>query len=189
MKRIVLLAAALGAAGWPQIAAAQCWRRGNPEQIAQRQSPLDSLEVQIGGQTVKVCYGRPSARGRQIMGGLVPFDSPWRLGANEATTVHVPFAAEIAGVRVEPGWYSLYAVPGTSAWAIVVNRTVNRWGIPINADVEAQDVGRGSASAEPIAEHVEQFTLRLRPPSGNATELVVEWEKTRVRIPIRKVDG
>src|SRR5206468_12789508 len=67
---------------------------------------LDSATVEIGGATLKVCYGRPSARGRKIMGGLVPFGEPWRLGANEATTIHVPFAAELAGVRVGAGTYT-----------------------------------------------------------------------------------
>src|SRR5205823_7308438 len=73
-----------------------CWIRGPANELAGRPSPLDSTSVEIGGATLKVCYGRPSARGRRIMGGLVPFGEPWRLGANEATTIHVPFAAELA---------------------------------------------------------------------------------------------
>jgi len=35
-----------------------------------------------------------------------------------------------------------------------------------------------------LAQPVEQLTLRL--VAGSPAELVVEWEKTRVRIPIRK---
>jgi len=73
---------------------------------------LDSAQVSIGGQVLKVCYGRPSVRGRQVAGGLVPYGEPWRLGANEPTTLHVPFTADIGGVRVEPGSYSLYVVAG-----------------------------------------------------------------------------
>lgn len=191
MRRIVLLAAALGVAGWPGIAAAQCWIRGtpSPEQLAGRQSPLDSIEGQIGGQTMKVCYGRPSARGRTMVGGVEQFDQPWRLGANEATSIHLPFAAEIAGVRVEPGSYSIYAIPGTTQWQVVVNRAAQRWGVPINSGVRAEDVGAGTVRPEPVSEHVEQLTLRFAPASGNSTELIYEWEKTRVRIPIRKVAG
>lgn len=191
MRRIVLLAAALGVAGWPQIASAQCWIRGtpSPEQLAGRQSPLDSMEVQIGGQTMKVCYGRPSARGRTMIGSVDAFDEPWRFGANEATSIHIPFAADIAGVRVEPGSYSLYAIPGTTQWQIVVNRAVQRWGIPIDSRVRAEDVGAATVRPEPLSEHVEQLMLRFAPASGNSTELIFEWEKTRVRIPIRRVAG
>ena len=143
----------------------------------------------MAGATVKVCYGRPSARGRKIMGGLVPFGEPWRLGANEATTIHVPFAAELAGVRVGAGTYTLYTIPGESRWQIAVNRGVQRWGVPIDEPVRAQDVGAGTLAVEKLDKDVETLTLKFAPVTerGSATELVVEWEKTRVRIPVRRV--
>ena len=163
-----------------------CWIRAQAAEAAQRSSPLDSASVQLGGVTIKLCYSRPSARGRQVMGGLVPFDQPWRLGANEATSIQIPFAADVAGVRVSPGNYSVYAIPGASAWQIVLNRGVERWGIPINDEVRAKDVGTGRVASEALTTPVETLTLRFAPASGNATELIVEWEKTRVRIPIRR---
>ena len=113
----------------------------------------------------------------------------WRLGANEATSIQVPFAAEIAGVRVEPGTYSPYAILGTTKWQTVVNRGVERWGIAINAEVRTKDVGAGRVTADKLATPGETLTLSLAPVTGNATELVVEWEKTRVRIPIRRTSG
>jgi hypothetical protein len=109
------------------------------------------------------------------------------LGANEATSIHLTFAAEIAGVRVEPGSYSLYVIPRESEWTVAVNRSVERWGIPIDEGVRSQDVGRGTAPVERLGQHVEQLTLRLAPTGQGAAELVVEWEHTRVRIPIRKL--
>jgi len=163
-----------------------CARRGDP---AGRPSPLDSAEVTVAGAAFKVCYGRPSVRGRQVAGGLVPYGQPWRLGANEPTTLHVPFAAEIAGVRVAPGWYSLYVVASERAWEVHVNRAVNRWGIPIDAAVQADDVGKGSAPVEQVTPPVEMLRLTFMPPSGNGTELVVEWENLKVRIPIRRIGG
>src|SRR5690349_18239916 len=163
-----------------------CWIRGQPSEAAQRSSPLDSASIQVAGATIKVCYSRPSARGRQVMGGLVPFDQPWRLGANEATSIQIPFAADVAGVRVPPGTYSLYAIPGVSSWQIVVNRGVERWGIPIDDTVRSKDVGAGRVTTEALAAPVETLTLTFANAEGNATELVVEWEKTRVRVPIRR---
>lgn len=188
MKPILLLAVALGAVAFPEVAAAQCWVRGTPtrEQLVERQSPLDSIEARLGGEMIKVCYGRPSARGRTMVGGADPFDEPWRFGANEATSIHVPFAADIAGVRVEPGSYSLYAIPGTTQWQIVVNRIAQRWGVPIDSRVRSEDIGVVTLRPEALSAPVEQLTLRFATPSGNATELIYEWENTRVRIPIRK---
>jgi len=121
------------------------------------------------------------------MGGLVPFGAPWRLGANEATTIYVPFSAEIGRVRVNPGTYSLYAVPGPAAWQIVVNGAAARWGIPIDSAVRAQDVGVDTVTAEAVnAQNIELLTLRFAPPVGKATELVIEWERTRLRVPVRR---
>jgi hypothetical protein len=121
------------------------------------------------------------------MGGLVPFGEPWRLGANEATTIDVPFAAEIAGVRVPAGTYTLYAVPSASSWQIVVNRGTKRWGIPIDSAVRTQDVGVGTVSVEKLANAVETLTLAFAPPAGSTTDLVIEWEQTRVRVPVRRL--
>jgi hypothetical protein len=192
MRSILLMATmtlAQAQPGTSQAAPAACWIRGPADKLAERPSSLDSIAVQIGGGTLKLCYSRPSARGRKVMGGLVPFDQPWRLGANEATTIHIPFAAEIAGVRVEPGTYTVYAIPGASKWQIVVNRGVQRWGVPIDKDVRAKDVGAGTVTTESLGAPVEMLTLKFAPVAGNATELIVEWEKTRVRIPIRRTTG
>jgi len=106
---IATLTLAQAQPGYGQMAPFTCWIRGPADKLAERPSPLDSISVQLGGGTVKLCYGRPSARGRKVMGELVPFDQPWRLGANEATTIHLPFAAQLAGVRLEPGTYTLGA--------------------------------------------------------------------------------
>jgi len=183
---IATLTLAQAQPGTGQAAPFTCWIRGPADKLAERPSPLDSIAVQLGGGTIKVCYGRPSARGRKVMGELVPFDEPWRLGANEATSINVPFAAEIAGVRVPPGTYTLYVIPSASKWQTVVNRGVQRWGVPINKEVRQADVGTGTVSTESLGAPVETLTLQFAPPAGNATELIVEWEKTRVRIPIRR---
>jgi hypothetical protein len=184
---IATLAWAQAQAGSSQATPFTCWTRGPADKLAERPSPLDSIAIQIGGGTMKLCYSRPSARGRKIMGGVVPFDQPWRLGANEATSINVPVPAEIAGVRVEPGSYTLYAIPGASIWQIVVNRDVKRWGVPIDNEVRGRDVGAGRVTPEPLSGPVETLTLKFAPAAANATELVLEWEKTRVRIPIRRI--
>lgn len=188
MRPILMLIAlgALGTSAFAQTAATSCWIRGDASRLPTRASALDSTSVAIAGAAVTVCYSRPAARGREVMGGLVPWGQPWRLGANEATTIHVPFAAEIAGVAVEPGAYSLYAIPSDTSWEVVVNRGVQRWGIPINAAVRAQDVGSGIARVERLPEPVETLTLRFGPVSGNAADLIIEWERARVRVPVRR---
>jgi hypothetical protein len=162
-----------------------CWFRGNASNAALRASPRDSTSLVLeGGTAVKVCYGRPQRRGRAVMGQLVPYDVPWRMGADEATAIHVPFPARIAGVNVAPGWYSLYAIPQAKQWRIVVNGIAERWGIPIGDDVSAKDIGSGVVPTEHLDKQVEMLTMTLTPKSKSSATLDVAWENTRVRIPV-----
>jgi hypothetical protein len=163
-----------------------CKFRGERAELVKRASPLDSTMGRLGDAEVKICYSRPSARGRAIMGGLVPFDQPWRLGANEATTLYLPVAATLGNVSLKAGVYSLYAIPGAKSWQLVVNAEPERWGIPIDAPVRAKDVGSVTVSSEQTAAPVETLTLRLEAAGEGALTLVTEWERTRVRVTIRR---
>lgn len=166
-----------------------CWIRGEPEDLELRISRLDSARVELGAGIVKVCYSRPRKLGRPIMGRLVPFGEPWRLGANEATVLHLPFPATVAGVPVEAGSYSLYAVPGRETWRIVVNGVARRWGIPIDEEVRRHDLGSGIVPAERLEEPVERLTIRLVRVSATRARMRIEWERTGVSIPIERRDA
>jgi hypothetical protein len=158
----------------------------NDVPVKGRQSPLDSLTFTAANQTVKVCYGRPSARGRAMIGGqAIPYGKLWRTGANEPTVIFTPVALEIAGIKVAPGKYSLYSVPGEKEWQIIVNRSTSQWGheSTYTKDVEAQEVGRGKVPAEKLSAPVETFTITPHPASGEVQHLMLTWERTRVAIP------
>ncbi|HUF26529.1 MAG TPA: DUF2911 domain-containing protein [Gemmatimonadaceae bacterium] len=162
-----------------------CQFNDSGTELAERPSPPDSAMAQLGDGIAKVCYSAPSARGRQVMGVLVPFGEPWRLGANEATTLHVTVPAEVGSVRVEPGSYSIYAIPGESEWTIVVNRATGRWGIPINEGVRAQDVGSFTVPRAATDQQAERFSINLEPADAGAAQMAIAWEGTRVVVPIR----
>ncbi len=163
-----------------------CVVRGSLEEARNRPSPLGELTFTLGGEEALLCYGRPAAKGRTVMGQLVPYGSPWRLGANEATAIHLPFAAQIGDVAVEPGVYSLYAVPGETEWRIHVNRQAERWGIPVNDAVMADDVGSFTRPATRTDASVEQLEFTWEPQGDSAGNLVMQWENTRVEIPVSR---
>lgn len=170
----------------PQASAQNCWINGDPSGVADRPSPLDSATVMIGGDEVKVCYGAPSARGRTLVGGDIhPHGSKWRMGANEATAIHLPFAATVAGVPVSAGSYSLYAITGADSWEIFVNSVADRWGANMGAGVEANDLGSGMVSAS-ANEHVERMMMSFEDTNDNGALLVLTWEGYRVEIPVRR---
>ena len=171
----------------PEVALA-CRTQEGSQAVDERRSPFDSTHVDVGGRHAVVCYGRPSARGRVVFGELVPYDRLWRTGANEPTILHLPFAAEVAGIRLDPGSYSIYTVPGTEQWTIVLNASTTQWGHEsrYTPEVEALEVGRATVPAQRLDEHVETFTIRSESSAGGA-DLMLEWERVRVRIPIRAV--
>lgn len=154
-----------------------------------RPSAFDSTLIDLGDARAKLCYGRPSMRGRQIFGGLVPYDTLWRTGANEATTLHLPVRAEIAGIEVEPGSYSIYTVPGRDEWSVIVNRSTSQWGIEsaYTPEVRAQEVARAPVQPEPLPTPVETFVITAEPTGPQSADLVLDWETTRVRIPVRRI--
>ncbi|MFL5403343.1 MAG: DUF2911 domain-containing protein [Gemmatimonadales bacterium] len=152
-----------------------------------RKSPLDSLSFKVANQPVKVCYGRPSSRGRVMVGGKdVPYGKLWRTGANEPTIFFTTIPLTVAGIAVTPGVYSLYTVPGRNEWEIIVNRSISQWGREdqYTDQVKAQELGRAKVKSESVSAPIETFTIRAE-PDGNNARLVLEWEKTRVKIPFK----
>lgn len=150
-----------------------------------RRSPLDSVSFSVQDSPVKLCYGRPSARGREIFGGLLPYGKLWRTGANEPTMIHTNIGLSIAGIQVEPGSYSLYTVPGESEWEVIVNRATSQWGHEGGYEaVRAQEVGRAKLKPEATEETLEVFTIRAVPMAEGGASILLEWERTRVSIPV-----
>ena len=149
----------------------ECWLRDISQEDAQARE---------NGQGV-LCYGAPSARGREIMGGLVPFGAAWRVGADEATALHLTGPASIGGVALEAGAYSIYAEPGAEEWTFFVNPSYERWGIPIRPEVRETEIGSFTATPEVMDEMVETMRFRYEPDDDNAMgNIVLEWENTRV---------
>ena len=179
-----------------------CQPWGDSAALAERPSPYDSVTFAQGHELVaKLCYSRPYARGRVVFGGLVPYDTLWRTGANEPTIIHLSRPAEIAGLRVDAGDYSLYTVPSESRWTLVVNASTSQWGLTreergaqgnlfpnaYTDEVRAQEVGRAPIEIEPI-DPVEQLTARFvgTPPD---VQLLFEWEGARIVVPIRLLEN
>jgi hypothetical protein len=146
-------------------------------------SPRDTSEMTVAGERILVDYGRPSMRGRTIMGGLVPYGQVWRTGANEATTLVTPVGLRIGETTVPAGTYTLYTLPGESTWQLIINKQTGQWGTVYD---QAQDLARIPMTVERTPAPVEQFTISLTPGSPTAS-LVMEWENTRAYVPVQIV--
>jgi hypothetical protein len=144
-------------------------------------STRGTAELNAGGATIRIDYGRPAARGRTVFGGLVPFGRVWRTGADDATTITVDRPVTIGGTRLEPGTYSLYTVPGRETWLLGINRGSGM--AAAMAPDAAQDIAQVRMNVRTLSEPVERFTIRLEPAANGAT-LRLQWERTEASVPI-----
>ena len=145
-------------------------------------SPPDSVRASVAGASIAVRYSRPSMRGRVIFGNVVPWNEVWRTGANQATVFETSADLVIAGAPVPAGKYSLWTLPSPGGWKLIVNRNTGQWG----TDYDAQyDLARLDMKVEPLRQPVEQFTIAIE-PSGKGGVLKLEWERTRVSVPVTR---
>ena len=144
---------------------------------AAAQSPPGTADVTLKGKQITITYGRPSMRGRKIMGGLVPYGQVWRTGANEATTLTTPVDLNIAGTAVPAGKYTLWTLPSEGTWKLIINKETGQWGTDYH---QAQDFARVDMQKSPISPPVEQFTIAWKKTGNDTADLVLEWESTRV---------
>jgi hypothetical protein len=148
-------------------------------------SPRDSVMLRLDTNFISVNYGRPSMRGRVIMGGLVPWNEIWRTGANEATHLRTNFDLTMGGVPVTRGRYTLWTIPSKDRWTIIINKQTGQWGTRYD---DKQDLARFMVTPEVLPSPVDTFTVTLRPTGATSGVLVLRWEKTGVSIPFEKND-
>jgi len=144
-------------------------------------SPRDTAESTVDGARIAIDYGRPSARGRTVFGGLVPFGEVWRLGANLATHLETDRDLELAGTRIPEGTYTLFAIPGPEEWTLIVNGQTGQAGTQYD---EAEDVARIPLEAEPLDSLVNRFTISVE-DEGDGGILRFLWEETEAWVPVR----
>jgi hypothetical protein len=145
-------------------------------------SPTDSVKASVAGAALAVRYSRPSTRGRVIFGNVVPWNQVWRTGANQATLFETSADLVIAGTPVPAGKYSLWTLPSPAGWKLIVNKNSGQWGTDYNAQY---DLARLDMAVERLPQPVEQFTIAIE-PHGAGGVLKLDWERTRVSVPISR---
>lgn len=146
-------------------------------------SPKASLTQRVGVTDFSVSYSRPGVKGRVIWGGLVPYDKPWRTGANRATTLTVTDEVEVEGKKLAAGTYSIVTIPGKESWTVAFNRDLDLWfRTPYD---ETKDALRVSVRPATLPDAVETFTIVFRSVTNDGAELAFVWEKLRAAVRIR----
>jgi hypothetical protein len=145
-------------------------------------SPAASVSQRIGLTDITVTYHRPAVNKREIWGKLVPYGETWRAGANENTTIELSTPATVGGKPVPAGTYGLHTLPGQNDWSVMLSSTNTAWG-SFSYD-EKEDVVRFQVQPKP-ADMEERLEYRFENPTDDSVDLVLQWEKLAVSIPIK----
>ena len=141
-------------------------------------SPRDSVRTEVQGARLAIDYSRPAVRGRTIFGNVVPWDSVWRTGANAATQFTTDKELQFGSVTVPPGTYTLFTIPGTDRWQIIINRQHGQWGTEYD---QAKDLARIPLDVKHLDDLVERFIIGIT-PEGTGGVLHFEWEHTEASV-------
>lgn len=144
-------------------------------------SPAASATCDLGSGTIKTDYSSPRVKGRKIYGGLVPSGEVWRTGANEATTFVTSGDVVVGGKTVPAASYTIFTVPGSDKWTLIINKKTGEWGIPYK--YESDELARVDMKVSKLPAPVENFTIAYD-KTGNGCTMRIDWENTRASVNI-----
>ena len=149
-------------------------------------SPVDSSIAKVGDATISVRYARPRTRGRTIFGNIVPFDTVWRTGANDATVIQVDQEIRIGKTVVPAGTYTLFTRPSRSSTLLILNKETTRDGEPLaGTDYDAKnDFARILMATRTVPTTVPQLTIEVQPGTAKQGTLRIVWDKREMSVPI-----
>ena len=143
-----------------------------------------NLKQRVGLTDVEVDYSRPNKNDRNIFGGLVPFDKPWRTGANQPTKIKTSGPIKLGDKEIPAGEYVLYTIPGANTWTIVFSKNLKAQNL---ADQKPEDdVARVTAKPLTLTTAAETFTIGFEDLRANSATFYLEWDKTRVPVKLTR---
>jgi tetratricopeptide (TPR) repeat protein len=146
-------------------------------------SPSASFSQTLGFTKIKVDYARPSAKGREVFGKLIPYGEMWRTGASDCSTISFNEELTIGGKKIAKGKYSLFSIPNADQWTIIINTDTTLHGT--SGYDEKKDVHRFTVKPEKSSRFYETFTIELSDIVKDNGILYLIWENTMAKIEIQ----
>ncbi len=156
-------------------------------------SPASEVSQTIGISRITVNYSRPSVKGREVWGALVPYgwnvqafgagnSAPWRAGANENTTIRFSHDTKVEGQAVPAGIYGLtFVINQDNTGEVVLSKDSRSWGSFFYDARHDQLRAKISLRAIP---HTELLTYDFMNLTKTGAELVLNWEKKQFPVKI-----
>ena len=130
LKRILFIFIGAIALICTTVAAAQQDKSQRPSPPAQAQCKFSD------GKTITVDYSSPRAKGRKIMGGLVPLRRSLAHRSQRSDDVRDTADLTVEGKDVPAGSYTIFTVPTADKWTLIINKHTGEWGIPYKYESE-----------------------------------------------------
>jgi hypothetical protein len=144
-------------------------------------SPRDTVRASIGPASITIDYSRPLARGRVLLGNVIPYEQVWRTGANAATQFTTSAPLRLAGIQLAAGTYTLWTVPHQNGVDLIVNGQSGQWGTQYD---RSRDVGTARMQSIALSTPVDQFTISVAATDARRGTLTMEWGPFRWTAPI-----
>lgn len=138
-------------------------------------SPRAKISQKVGLIEIGLDYSRPSMKGREVFGGLVPFNKIWRTGANNPTTISFSGDVKINNQFVSKGEYHIYTVPSESNLNLIIYEKTDAWGSLSQFD-ESLIKARVNTEFNDGDISQETFTISIDNISNNGSTLNLMWE-------------
>lgn len=130
---------------------------------------------------MRIIYSRPQKQNRKIFNGLIKYDVPWRLGANESTEIEFFSVATIQNKTIKPGRYILYCIPQETKWTLVFNSNLYSWGLQQN---QQKDLLKFEVPLEKNSLIIEYFTIAIEKRSDKSAEIIFLWDDVKASLPV-----
>ena len=139
-------------------------------------SPLSKMVQIVGLTDVSLEYSRPSMRGREVFGNLVPFGKMWRTGANANTKISFSDDVVIDGKQLKSGTYAIYTIPNKTSWDVIFYTDSNNGGLPKTWD-ESKVALKAKAQVYPMPVDIETFTMTFDDLTSDSAVIGMLWGK------------
>ncbi|MEO5572625.1 MAG: DUF2911 domain-containing protein [Bacteroidia bacterium] len=146
-------------------------------------SPTQTLTQDFALGQIKIEYSRPGVKDREIFGSVVPYNHPWRTGANGSTTITFTDTVKVSGTQVAPGTFALYTVPTQAEWEIILSKNLTLGG-DVGEYKPADEVLRFKVKPSVMNDKMETFTININNIKTSSCTIDLMWDKTKVSFPV-----
>jgi hypothetical protein len=149
------------------------------DQVSKSQAA--AVSQRVANTEITITYSRPVARGRTLFGGIVPYDTAWNPGADQATAVAFTRDVTVNGQPLGARKYSIWAIPRRDTWTVIFSKAANVYHTPYPGD--AQDALRLQVQPEK-GPHMEVLTFDFPTVEGKDAVLRLHWGEVVVPLSI-----